>query len=122
MGAEYFRNYVMARKFQVVPDLKALVSRLNRNNKKNKTLFSLFTWWLDRLIPFDLEVDHNQGRNLDKRTVYQDTRTSKQNPYQSTTVCLLSLKIGLRAPSDTTSIVANPGSRGSTWTNERLRM
>ena len=34
MGAEYFRNYVMARKFQVVTDLKALASFLNRNNKK----------------------------------------------------------------------------------------
>ena len=104
MGAEYFRNYVIARKIQVVTDLKALVLLLNRNNKKNKSMFSLLTRWLDRLIPFDFEVDHNQGRNLDQRTIYQDTRTAKQNPYQSTTVNLLSLKIDIRAPSDTTSI------------------
>ena len=84
MGSEYFRNYVIARKFQVVTDLKALVLLLNRNNKKNKTMFSLLTRWLDILIPFDFEVDHNQGRKLDKRNIYQDTRTAKQNPYQST--------------------------------------
>ena len=31
-GAEYFRNYVLGRKFQVVTDHKVLVSFLNGNN------------------------------------------------------------------------------------------
>ena len=31
---------------------------LNGNNKKNKTIFSRLTRWLDRLIPFDFRVEH----------------------------------------------------------------
>ena len=61
MGAEYFQNYVLGRKFLIVRDHKALVSLLNRNNKKNKTMFSRLTRWLDRLIPFDFQVEHKPG-------------------------------------------------------------
>ena len=60
-GAEYFRNYVLGRKFLVVTDHEALVSLLNGNNKKNKTMFSRLTRWLDRLIPFNFEVEHMPG-------------------------------------------------------------
>ena len=42
-GSEYFRNYIFGRQFTVVTDHKALVSLLNGNNKKNKTLFSRLT-------------------------------------------------------------------------------
>ena len=57
-GAEYFRNYMLGRKLLIVTDHKALVSLLNGNNKKNKTMFSRLTRWLDRLIPFDFQVEH----------------------------------------------------------------
>ena len=57
-GAKYFRSYMLGRKFLIVTDHKALVSLLNGNNKKNKTMFSRLTRWLDRLIPFDFEVEH----------------------------------------------------------------
>ena len=60
-GAEYFRNYVLGRKFLIVTDHKALVSLLNGNNKKNKTMFSRLTRWLDRLKPFDFQVEHKPG-------------------------------------------------------------
>ena len=60
-GAEYFQNYALGRKFLIVTDHKALVSLLNGNNKKNKTLFSRLTIWLDRLIPFDFQVEHKPG-------------------------------------------------------------
>ena len=42
-GPEYFRNYVLGRKLQIVTDHKALVSFLNGNNNKNKTTFSRLT-------------------------------------------------------------------------------
>ena len=58
VGAEYFRNLVLGRKFLIVTDHKALVSLLNGDNKKNKTMFSRLTRWLDRLIPFDFQVEH----------------------------------------------------------------
>ena len=57
-GAEYFRKYVLRRKFQVVTDHEALVSLLKGNSKKNRTMFSRLTRWLDRLIVFDFEVEH----------------------------------------------------------------
>ena len=63
-GAEYFRNYVLGRKFLIVTDLKALVSLLNGNNKKNRSLFSRLTRWLDRLILFDFQVEHKPGAKI----------------------------------------------------------
>ena len=52
---------MLGRKFLVVTDHEALVSLLNGNNKKNKTMFSRLTRWLDRLIPFNFEVEHMPG-------------------------------------------------------------
>ena len=64
LGAEYFCNYVLGRKFLIVLDHKALVSLLNGNNKKNKIRFSRLTRWLDRLIPFDFQVEHKPGAKI----------------------------------------------------------
>ena len=63
-GSEYFRNYVLERKILIVTDHKALVSLLNGNNKKNKTMFSRLRRWLDRLIPFDFQVEHKPGAKI----------------------------------------------------------
>ena len=59
--AEFFGNYILGRNFIVVTDHKALISLLNGNNKKNKTVVSRLTNWLDRLIPFDLHLEHKPG-------------------------------------------------------------
>ena len=40
------------------------MSLLNGNNKKNKTMFSRLTRWLDRLIPFDFQVEHKPGAKI----------------------------------------------------------
>ena len=63
-GAEYFRNYILGRSFTVITDHKALTSLLNGNKKKNKTLFSRLTRWLDRLIPFDFVIEHKPGAKI----------------------------------------------------------
>ena len=63
-GSEYFRNYIFRRKFTVVTDHEALVSSLNGNNKKNKTMFSRLTRWIDRIIPFDFAVEHMPGAQI----------------------------------------------------------
>ena len=63
-GAEYFRNYILGRSFTVITDHKTLISLLNGNNKKNKTLFSRLTRWLDRLIPFDFIIEHKAGAKI----------------------------------------------------------
>ena len=41
-----------------------MVSLLNRNNKKIKTMFSRVTRWLDRLIPFGFQVEHKTGAKI----------------------------------------------------------
>ena len=48
----------------VVTDHEALVSLLNGNYKKNKTMFSRLTRLLDRLIPVDFRLIHKPGRKL----------------------------------------------------------
>ena len=48
----------------IVTDHKALISLLNGNNKKNKTMFSRLTRWLDRLIPFDFRIEHKPGAKI----------------------------------------------------------
>ena len=63
-GAEYFRNYILGRSFTVITDHKVLISLLNGNNKKNETLFSRLTRWLDRLIPFDFVIEHKPGAKI----------------------------------------------------------
>ena len=49
----------------VITDHKALISLLNGNNKKNKTLFSRLTRWLDRVIPFDFVIEHKSGAKIE---------------------------------------------------------
>ena len=63
-GAKYFRNYILGRSFTVITDHKALISLLNGNKKKNKTLFSRLTRWLDRLIPFDFVIEDKPGAKI----------------------------------------------------------
>ena len=63
-GGEYFRNYILGRLFTVITDHEALIPLLNGNNKKNKTLFSRITRWLDRLIPFDFVIEHKPGAKI----------------------------------------------------------
>ena len=59
MGAKY-----LGRSFTVITDHKAVISLLNGNNKKSKTLFSRLTRWLDRLIPFDFVKEHKPGAKI----------------------------------------------------------
>ena len=85
--SEYFRNYIFGRKFTVVTDHKALVSLLNGNNKKNKTMFSRLTRWIDRIFPFDFVIEHMPGAKigladyLSRHPVGEATRVSLYNTF-----------------------------------------
>ena len=63
-GAKYFRNHILGRHFTIVTDHKALISLLKEKNKKNKTLLSRLTRWLDRLIPFEFVIEHKTGAKI----------------------------------------------------------
>ena len=62
-GVEYFQNYILGRNFLVVTDHKAVIFLWNGNNK-NKTIFSRLTRWLDRLIPFDFQIELKPGAKI----------------------------------------------------------
>ena len=64
MRAEYFRNYILGRLFTAITDHKALISLLNGNDKKNKTLFSRLTRWQDILFPFDFVIEDKPGAKI----------------------------------------------------------
>ena len=63
-GTEYFKNYILGRYFTVITNHKALISLPNGTNKKNKTLFSRLTRWLDKLIPYDFVIEHKPGAKI----------------------------------------------------------
>ena len=60
---ENYRNYVEGEKFNIVTDHKALATIL-KGNKGNKTYSSRLTRWVDRLLPFDFEIEHAPGRTM----------------------------------------------------------
>ena len=62
-AVEHFRNYVYGLKFEVISDHKALETAL-KSNHGNKTYSSRLTRWIDRLLPFDMEIIHQPGRTM----------------------------------------------------------
>ena len=63
LGVEHFRNYVYGVKFEVISDHKALETAL-KSNHGNKTYSNRLTRWIDRLLPFDMEIIHQPGRTM----------------------------------------------------------
>ena len=64
MGGRILQKLHSRKTFYVITDHKALISLLNGKNKKNKTLFSRLTRWLDRFIPFDFVIEHKPGAKI----------------------------------------------------------
>ena len=62
-AVEHFKNYVYDVKFKIISDHKALMTVL-KPNRGNKTFSSRLTRWVDRLLPFEFEVEHVAGRTL----------------------------------------------------------
>ena len=55
---------MFCRDFTSVMDHKALLTLLNGNNKKNKTMFSRLKRWIDRIIQFDFKIEHMPGAKI----------------------------------------------------------
>ena len=60
---EFFKSYIHGEKIRVVSDNKALETALEINHG-NETYSIRLTRWIDRLLPFDMEVFHNPGRTM----------------------------------------------------------
>ena len=69
-------------------DHKALVSLLNGINKKNKTMLSRLTPWLDRLIPFDFQVNINPEQKSASQITCQEAHARKQIQLDQRIACL----------------------------------
>ena len=60
---QFFRNFVYGREFEEVSDDKAFTSIL-KGNRANKTFSSRLTRWVDRSLPFQLNVVQVLGRTM----------------------------------------------------------
>ena len=60
---EHFKHYLHGKGFVVVTDHRAFLSIL-KDNRGNKTYQSRLTRWLDRLLPFDFELEHLAGKDM----------------------------------------------------------
>ena len=62
-AVEFFKNYVYVVKFKIVSNHKALMTVL-KPNRGNKTFSNRLTRWVDRILPFEFQVVHVEGRTL----------------------------------------------------------
>ena len=79
-------------------DHKALVSLLNDNNKKNKTIFSRLTRWLDRFIPFAFQVEHKPGAKYGRADYLSRNPSKEATPISTYDKILTVAKINLIVP------------------------
>ena len=60
---EHFKHYLYGTKFTLQTDHRALLTALNEN-RGNKTYQSRLTRCVDRLLPFDFNLEHIPGKNM----------------------------------------------------------
>ena len=60
---EYFKYYLFWKTFTVLTDHKALLSVL-KSHRSNKSYNSGLTRWIDRLLPFDFNIEHIPGTRM----------------------------------------------------------
>ena len=54
---EFFEIYPYGKNFTVITDHRALLS-IMRENRSNKSYNSRLTRWIDRLLPFQFDIEH----------------------------------------------------------------
>ena len=60
---EYFKCYLFGKNFTVLTDHRALLSVL-KSHRSNKSYNSRLTRWIDRLLPFDFNIEHIPGTRM----------------------------------------------------------
>ena len=60
-SVEYFEYYLLGKSFTIITDHRALLS-IMKEHTSNKTYNSGLTRWVDRLLPFDFNIEHIQAR------------------------------------------------------------
>ena len=59
----YFQKYVYGKHFTVITDHRALLSIL-KENRSNKSYNSCLSRWIDRLLPFQFDIEHLLGAKM----------------------------------------------------------
>ena len=60
---EYFKYYPFGKNFTVLTDHRALLSVL-KSHRSNKSYNSRLTRWIDRLLPFDFNIENIPGTRM----------------------------------------------------------
>ena len=60
---EYFKYYLFGKTLTVLTDHRALLSVL-KSHRSNKSFNIRMTRWIDRLLPFDFNIDHIPGTRM----------------------------------------------------------
>ena len=61
---DYFKYYLFGKEFTVLTDHRALLSIL-KSHCSNKSYNSRLTRWIDRLLPFDFNIEHIPGTTME---------------------------------------------------------
>ena len=59
-SVEYFKYYLFGKSFTIITDHRALLSNM-KEHRSNKSYNSRLTRWIDRLLPFDFNIEHIPG-------------------------------------------------------------
>ena len=62
-SVEYFKYYLFRKSFAVLTDHRALLS-IMKEHRSNKSYDSRLTRWVDRLLPFDFNIEHIPGEKI----------------------------------------------------------
>ena len=60
LSVEYFEYYLFDKSFTIITDHRALLS-IMKEHQSNKSYNSRLTRWIDRLLPFDFNIEHIPG-------------------------------------------------------------
>ena len=60
---EHFKHYLQGSEFTLQTDHQALLTAL-KENRGNKTYQSRLTRWVDRLLPFNFNIEHIPGKQM----------------------------------------------------------
>ena len=62
-SVEYFKYYLFGKSFTIITDHRALLS-IMKEHRSNKPYNSRLTRWIDRLLPFDFNIEHIPGAKM----------------------------------------------------------
>ena len=62
-STEYFKNYLYGKQFNVITDHRALLS-IMKEHRSNKSYYSRLTRWVDRLLPFQFDIENLPGAKM----------------------------------------------------------